>query len=188
MQNMMLMLSALLAAMLSGVAVVDPATATAAGEILRAKGPGRVIVTLGSQGAVTLDATGARHAPAKVVKVVDTTAAGDTFIGALAVALCEGQSLDDAVALGQAASALCVTRRGAQVSEALRPGVEHVDLTAQCAPASHGDVIETGEVAGPHTPQPASLEVLGGQQLGTLAVAVAGDGIDSDSHVKRGPR
>ncbi len=104
------------ASMLAGVPVTDPQSATAAGEILRAKGPDRVIVTLGAQGAVTLDATGARHAPAKVVKVVDTTAAGDTFIGALAVALCEGQSLDDAVALGQAASALCVTRRGAQVS------------------------------------------------------------------------
>ena len=104
------------ATLLSGISVVDPASATAAGALLRAKGPGRVIVTLGGQGAVTLDASGARHTPAKVVKVVDTTAAGDTFIGALAVALCEGQSLDAAVALGQAASALCVMRRGAQVS------------------------------------------------------------------------
>ena len=104
------------ATLLSGVCVVDPQSATAAGGILRAKGPGRVIVTLGGQGAVTLDGSGARHTPAKIVKVVDTTAAGDTFIGALAVALCEGQSLDAAVALGQAASALCVTRRGAQVS------------------------------------------------------------------------
>jgi len=50
------------------------------------------------------------------VRAVDTTAAGDTFIGALAAALCEGASLDGAVALGQAAAALCVTRRGAQAS------------------------------------------------------------------------
>jgi ribokinase len=51
-----------------------------------------------------------------VVQAVDTTAAGDTFIGALAVALREGRPLDEAVALGQAASALCVTRLGAQAS------------------------------------------------------------------------
>jgi len=104
------------AAALAGQPVVDPASAGSAGAVLRAKGPDRVIVTLGGQGAVVVDAAGARHTPARVVKVVDTTAAGDTFIGALAVALCEGQSLDDAVALGQAASALCVTRRGAQAS------------------------------------------------------------------------
>jgi ribokinase len=96
--------------------VVDPASAEAAGRILRARGPDRVLVTLGAQGVVVVDAAGARHTPARKVKAVDTTAAGDTFIGALATALCEGQSLDDAVALGQAASALCVTRRGAQTS------------------------------------------------------------------------
>ena len=50
------------------------------------------------------------------VKAIDTTAAGDTFIGALAAALCEGVSLDEAVALGQSAAAICVTRRGAQTS------------------------------------------------------------------------
>ena len=47
---------------------------------------------------------------------VDTTAAGDTFIGALCAALREGAPLVDAIALGQAASALCVTRPGAQPS------------------------------------------------------------------------
>jgi ribokinase len=104
------------AATLSGLPVVDPVTASAAGHALRAKGPDRVICTLGGQGCVVVDADGARHTPARAVKVVDTTAAGDTFIGALAVALCEGQPLDVAVAFGQAASALCVTRRGAQVS------------------------------------------------------------------------
>jgi ribokinase len=65
---------------------------------------------------VVVDGAGARHFPAKKVKAIDTTAAGDTFIGAVATALTEGESLDDAVALGQAASALCVTRRGAQTS------------------------------------------------------------------------
>jgi len=104
------------AAMLSDIAVVDPVSAATAGANLRERGPDRVLVTLGAQGVVVVDAGGTRHAPARPVQAVDTTAAGDTFIGALAAALCEGRTLDDAVALGQAASALCVTRRGAQAS------------------------------------------------------------------------
>ena len=100
----------------AGMPVVDPNSAAEAGAALRARGPDRVLVTLGAQGVVVVDGGGARHSAARKVKAVDTTAAGDTFIGALAAALCEGQSLDDAVALGQAAAALCVTRKGAQTS------------------------------------------------------------------------
>ena len=59
---------------------------------------------------------GEHHHPAHPVKAVDTTAAGDTFIGGLAAGLCEGLSLHAAIALGQRASALCVTRHGAQPS------------------------------------------------------------------------
>jgi len=104
------------AALLSSVAVSDPASAAIAGATLRARGPDRVLVTLGAQGVVVVDGAGSRHTPAQVVQAVDTTAAGDTFIGAVAAALCEGQALDAAIALGQAASALCVTRLGAQAS------------------------------------------------------------------------
>ena len=104
------------AALLSSVAVSDPASAAIAGATLRARGPDRVLVTLGAQGVVAVDGAGSRYTPAQVVRAVDTTAAGDTFIGALAAALCEGQALDAAIALGQAASALCVTRHGAQAS------------------------------------------------------------------------
>jgi len=111
----------------AGLDVVDPNSAAEAGALLRARGPDRVLVTLGAQGVVVVDGAGARHTPARKVKAVDTTAAGDTFIGALAAALCEGQSLDDAVALGQAAAALCVTRRGAQTS---------IPYRRQLAPAS----------------------------------------------------
>jgi ribokinase len=100
----------------AGLDVVDPNSAAEAGALLRAKGPDRVLVTLGAQGVVVVDGGGARHTPAKKVKAVDTTAAGDTFIGALAAALCEGQTLNAAVALGQAAGSLCVTRPGAQAS------------------------------------------------------------------------
>ena len=104
------------ASALAGIEVRDADAAARAGAALRARGPGRVLVTLGAQGVVVVDAAGARHSPARPVQAVDTTAAGDTFIGALAAALCEGQPLDAAVALGQAAGALCVTRRGAQAS------------------------------------------------------------------------
>jgi len=104
------------AALLSDLPVTDAKTAAAAGAALRTRGPARVLVTLGAQGVVVVDGDGPRHALAHSVHAVDTTAAGDTFIGALATALGEGRSLDDAVALGQAASALCVTRRGAQAS------------------------------------------------------------------------
>ena len=75
-----------------------------------------MLVTLGAQGVAVVDESGERHIPAQVVKAVDTTAAGDTFIGGLAAGLVEGMSLDEAVNLGQRASALCVTRHGAQPS------------------------------------------------------------------------
>jgi ribokinase len=101
---------------LAGARVIDPAAAAAAGAALRARGPARVLVTLGDQGVVSADAAGTRHHPARAVRAVDTTAAGDTFIGALAARLCEGAALADAIELGQAAAALCVTRRGAQAS------------------------------------------------------------------------
>jgi ribokinase len=104
------------AAALAGVPVRDPPSAFAAARLLRARGVGRVLVTLGAQGVASVDAAGERHAPARPVEVVDTTAAGDTFIGALAAALRLGVPLERAVALGQEASALCVTRRGAQPS------------------------------------------------------------------------
>jgi ribokinase len=104
------------ASLLAGVPVSDAASACAAARIFRQRGVGSVLVTLGEQGVAVVDAAGERHLPAQRVKAVDTTAAGDTFIGGLAAGLVEGLRLDDAVALGQSASALCVTRHGAQPS------------------------------------------------------------------------
>ena len=84
---------------------------------LLARGPRAVILKLGEHGAFLDDGTGAaRHFPAPKVDAVDTTAAGDTFNGALAVALAEGRSLPDAIPFANAAGALSVTRRGAQSS------------------------------------------------------------------------
>ena len=104
------------ASLLAGISVSDAPSAFAAARIFRQRGVNCVLVTLGEQGVAVVDDAGERHIPAQVVKAVDTTAAGDTFIGGLTAGLIEGMSLDEAVALGQKASALCVTRHGAQPS------------------------------------------------------------------------
>ena len=104
------------AAELSGLPVADPAGAAAAATSLRRRGPSTAIVTLGSQGVLVADEAGCRHFPAREVQVVDTTAAGDTFIGAMCAARAAGQSMDAAVARGIQAATICVTRAGAQAS------------------------------------------------------------------------
>ncbi|WP_343996048.1 ribokinase [Ideonella azotifigens] len=104
------------AAALGGGEVGTLAEAALAAQKLLGRGPARVVVTLGAAGAVAADSAGCRHHPGMAVQAVDTTAAGDTFMGALAVALGQGQSLDAAVQRGIRAAALCVTRAGAQPS------------------------------------------------------------------------
>lgn len=96
--------------------VPDAAGAVLAARALMQRGVGRVVVTLGAQGAVTVDAQAACLHPSMKVQAVDTTAAGDTFTGALAVALAGGATLQAATARGIQAAALCVTRPGAQPS------------------------------------------------------------------------
>lgn len=101
---------------LTGLPVDSVATAQAAAKALLASGVGKVIVTLGEQGTLFADAGRSEHFPAPKVKPVDTTAAGDTFVGGFAAALAEGQSEADAIRFGQIAAALSVTRSGAQPS------------------------------------------------------------------------
>lgn len=113
------------AAALAGQSVATPADAAQVAQALRSKGPAQVVVTLGAAGAVAADATGCRYHPGLVVQAVDTTAAGDTFLGALAVALARGEPLDAAVRDGIRASALCVTQPGAQPSIPTRAAVAH---------------------------------------------------------------
>ncbi|KQP40589.1 ribokinase [Pseudorhodoferax sp. Leaf274] len=120
------------AAAYAGCAVATPSQAAAAGQALRARGVARVVVTLGAQGAVTVEQGGCRLQPAPRVQAIDTTAAGDTFAGALAVALASGQDLAQATARGVRAAAVCVTRVGAQVSI---PSAAEVDAQPE-APTS----------------------------------------------------
>ncbi|MCM2459962.1 ribokinase [Pseudomonas sp. CG7] len=104
------------AAVLSGLAVESLETAEAAAAHLIAAGAGKVIVTLGAQGLMFANGASFEHFPAPRVKAVDTTAAGDTFVGGFAAALAGGKNEVEAIRFGQAAAALSVTRSGAQPS------------------------------------------------------------------------
>jgi ribokinase len=114
------------AELLTGIPVSDQASAASACERLRDRGVETVIITLGRQGAFLADTTGQRLIPGFRVKAVDATAAGDTFNGALAVALAEGNPLSDAVRFANAAAALSVTRLGAQPSAPTRSEIERM--------------------------------------------------------------
>jgi len=87
-----------------------------AAEVLRRKGAKSVIITLGSAGSYVNDGKTKEFVKAYQVKAIDTTAAGDTYCGALAVALTEGKTIVEAIKFASAASALSVTRLGAQPS------------------------------------------------------------------------
>lgn len=112
------------AALLTGIEVKTIADAKSAAEKLREKGVAEVIITLGSNGVYHQNAVSEKHYPAFQVTAKDTTAAGDTFNGALAAALLEGQSLDKAIRFAQAAAALSVQVAGAQPSIPSRKEIE----------------------------------------------------------------
>ena len=104
------------ATQLTGLAVIDRTSAATAAAALLARGAGAVLLTMGAGGVLAATAGHERFIPAVKVKAVDTTAAGDTFVGALTVAIGRGLGLDDAVTQAQHAAALTVTRMGAQTS------------------------------------------------------------------------
>lgn len=96
----------------------------AAAEALRGWGIPTVIVTLGEQGALVATEEGIEQIPSFAISPVDTTAAGDAFVGALAVALAEGQPLAAAVRFASGAGALAATRPGAQPSLPIRADLD----------------------------------------------------------------
>ena len=110
---------------LTGIEVVDEATARQAAEKLLELGVQIAIVTLGSAGSYVATKDGVRKSvPAMRVDAVDATAAGDAYSGALAVALAEGKPLDDALAFASKAAALSVQKLGAQPSLPTREEIE----------------------------------------------------------------
>ena len=100
----------------SGVEVRDGGTAAEACRIMMDKGVSKLIVTLGKRGSLIYDGVNAIGIDSVPVEAVDTTAAGDTYCGALCVALSEGEDLVSAASFASRASALSVTRMGAQSS------------------------------------------------------------------------
>lgn len=109
-----------------GVLPVDEKTCLRAARRLRDLGAGSVVITLGSSGSFAVGANGATvRVPAASAEVVDTTGAGDTFIGALAAGRAKGLSLEESMRWGAAAAAVTVSRLGAQQSI---PTAEEVGL------------------------------------------------------------
>ncbi len=100
---------------MTGIPILGWDSAEQAARTLIAEGARVVIVTLGSKGALAVD-SGARRILPFPVRAVDSTAAGDAFVGALAVASAEGRALDTALLEASAAGALATTRLGAQPS------------------------------------------------------------------------
>lgn len=96
----------------------------AAAKSLKALGPRGVVLKLGGAGAILLEDDVPALIPAHKVQAVDTTAAGDAFNGAFAVALAEGKSSADAIRFAAAAAAISVTRHGAQPSMASRQEID----------------------------------------------------------------
>jgi ribokinase len=113
------------AATLTGLPVGSPEEAATAAAVLRAAGARNVLVTLGPRGVqAALEGAAPALYDAPKVKAVDTTAAGDTFIGGFAAQLAQGASVDAAIRFAQRAAALSVTRAGAQPSIPTRAEVE----------------------------------------------------------------
>jgi ribokinase len=102
------------AAFLLGSEVVGVEGALSAAPELLLLGPRSAVITVGEAGAVFASGYSGRHLPAPKVGVVDTTGAGDAFVGALAVNLARDTSLEEAVAYAVRAGAAAVTREGAQ--------------------------------------------------------------------------
>ena len=114
------------AEILTGLRVTDIDTAARAAQKLHDLGVANIVITLGSKGAFLSGDSIQKLIPSPVVTPVDTTAAGDCFNGALAIALSEGLTLDDAVSFACRAASISVMRMGAQSSMPYRKEVDDI--------------------------------------------------------------
>ena len=112
------------AAALTGNSIKSLDTGKESARKIMKSGVKTVIITLGENGAILLDNNGFIHHPGYKVPVVDTTAAGDTFVGGYATSITEGNSSTKALEYACAASAIAVTKLGAQTSIPSRDEVE----------------------------------------------------------------
>jgi ribokinase len=101
---------------LVGEPVPDRAAVRRAAELLRARGPRAVVVTAGADGAVVADAEGTTDLEATPARVVDTTGAGDAFVGVLAARLTQGRTLRQALVDAGTAAAVAVQVHGARLT------------------------------------------------------------------------
>ncbi|GAC1563797.1 MAG: ribokinase [Herpetosiphon sp.] len=102
--------------LLTAQSIANASDAAHAATLLRAQGAKTVIITLGERGALVMDDDGPTEIPTVPVQAIDSTGAGDAFIGSLAYYLVQGRSLRDAVTLANLVAALSVTRPGTQTS------------------------------------------------------------------------
>jgi ribokinase len=109
---------------ITGVAVADAGGLAAAAAAIHRRGVPYVLITLGARGVFVSGEGRSVHLPAFPAAAIDTTAAGDVFCGALAVALTEGRSVEDAARFAAAAAAIAVTRPGAQDSAPRRVEID----------------------------------------------------------------
>ena len=110
--------------LLTGLPVNDVSSAEKAAKEILKQGVKTVIVTLGSKGALLVTDTQVTQVDTYKVNVVDTTAAGDAFIGGFASAMLSGKALEDSVRYGCACGALATTKFGAQPSLPTKEEVE----------------------------------------------------------------
>jgi len=109
---------------ISGVQITDVMSATEAAQAIRSEGITLVVITLGSAGCLVASPQGTYRVDGFPVESVDTTAAGDSFAGALAIALAEGMPVTEAAVFANAAGALATTIAGAQPSLPRREAVD----------------------------------------------------------------
>lgn len=112
------------AELLTGIPVTEMASASRAADFFLNKGVENVVITMGKLGAYFKNGSTSFMVPAPVVRAVDTTAAGDTFSGALTVAITEGMDWEQAIRFAVKAASLSVTRMGAQASVPYRSEIQ----------------------------------------------------------------
>ena len=108
---------------LSGVSINNEDDILKAAQVMLEKGVKKLIVTLGSKGSLYIDKENKIFKKSYKVDAIDTTAAGDSYTGAIAVSLSQGKNVEDAIDFASRVGALCVTKGGAQTS---LPTIEEV--------------------------------------------------------------